>query len=212
MNNIKGIYAASLSVLNNDLTLNIGKTIEHAEMAIENGCHGIAIFGSTGQSQLIPIAEKINLLNNLSISKFKEKYIIGTGLNSLGDTINLMRVARSLNFANFLIMPPAYYKYGDKEVIDFYSKIVEAIPEGKIILYNFEKLCGYKFSIECVQHLVKKFPDQIVVRWHLNGVIKSFINFNLQKIINQLQLQETIFINKLLIDLNLLVFVFPLLS
>ena len=29
----------------------------------ENGCHGIAIFGSTGQSQLIPIAEKINLLN-----------------------------------------------------------------------------------------------------------------------------------------------------
>ena len=90
MNNIKGIYAASLSVLNNDLTLNIGKTIEHAEMAIENGCHGIAIFGSTGQSQLIPIAEKINLLNNLSISKFKEKYIIGTGLNSLGDTINLI--------------------------------------------------------------------------------------------------------------------------
>ena len=162
MNNIKGIYAASLSVLNNDLTLNIGKTIEHAEMAIENGCHGIAIFGSTGQSQLIPIAEKINLLNNLSISKFKEKYIIGTGLNSLGDTINLMRVARSLNFENFLIMPPAYYKYGDKEVIDFYSKIVEAIPECKIILYNFEKLCGYKFSIECVQHLVKKFPDQIV--------------------------------------------------
>ena len=162
MNNIKGIYAASLSVLNNDLTLNIGKTIEHAEMAIENGCHGIAIFGSTGQSQLIPIAEKINLLNNLSTSKFKEKYIIGTGLNSLGDTINLMRVARSLNFENFLIMPPAYYKYGDKEVIDFYSKIVEAIPEGKIILYNFEKLCGYKFSIECVQQLVKKFPDQIV--------------------------------------------------
>ena len=162
MNNIKGIYAASLSVLNNDLTLNIDKTIEHAEMAIENGCHGIAIFGSTGQSQLIPIAEKINLLNNLSISKFKEKYIIGTGLNSLGDTINLMRVARSLNFENFLIMPPAYYKYGDKEVIDFYSKIVEAIPEGKIILYNFEKLCGYKFSIECVQHLVKKFPNQIV--------------------------------------------------
>ena len=162
MNNIKGIYAASLSVLNNDLTLNIGKTIEHAEMAIENGCHGIAIFGSTGQSQLIPIAEKINLLNNLSISKFKEKYIIGTGLNSLGDTINLMRVARSLNFENFLIMPPAYYKYGDTEVIEFYTKIVESLPECKIILYNFEKLCGYKFSIDCVKELVKKFPGQIV--------------------------------------------------
>ena len=59
MSLIKGIYAASMSVLNDDLTLNIGKTIEHAEMVIENGCHGAAIFGSTGQAQLIPIAEKI---------------------------------------------------------------------------------------------------------------------------------------------------------
>ena len=59
MSLIKGIYAASMSVLNDDLTLNIAKTIEHAEMVIENGCHGAAIFGSTGQAQLIPIAEKI---------------------------------------------------------------------------------------------------------------------------------------------------------
>ena len=162
MSLIKGIYAASMSVLNDDLTLNIAKTIEHAEMVIENGCHGAAIFGSTGQAQLIPIAEKINLLNKLAVNKHKDKYIIGTGLNSLGETINLMRVARSLDFQKFLIMPPAYYKYGDNEVIDFYRKIVEAIPDSKIILYNFEKLCGYKFSVECVQELVNRFPDQIV--------------------------------------------------
>ena len=162
MSLIKGIYAASMSVLNDDLTLNIAKTIEHAEMVIENGCHGAAIFGSTGQAQLIPIAEKINLLNKLAVNKHKDKYIIGTGLNSLGETINLMRVARSLDFKNFLIMPPAYYKYGDNEVIDFYSKIVEAIPDSKIILYNFEKLCGYKFSVECVEELVKRYPNQIV--------------------------------------------------
>jgi len=42
------------------------------------------------------------------------------------------------------------------------SKIIDKIPESKIILYNFEKLCGYKFSINCVEELVKKFPDQIV--------------------------------------------------
>ena len=162
MDNIKGIYAASMSVLNQNLTLNIDKTIEHAEMVIDNGCHGVAMFGSTGQAQLIPISEKINLLNKLATNKYKDKYLIGTGLNSLGETINLMRVAKSLNFEKFLIMPPAYYLYGDNEVIDFYSKIVEAIPESKIILYNFEKLCGYKFSLECINELVKRFPNQIV--------------------------------------------------
>ena len=162
MSKIKGIYAASMSLFNRDLSLNIEKTLEHAEKIIDQGCHGVAIFGSTGQAQLISVTEKISLLNELSRSRHKDKYLIGTGLNSLNETINLMKVASSLKFNYFLIMPPAYYKYGDDEVIEFYSKVVDAIPNSKIILYNFEKLCGYKFSIECVEELVKKFPNQIV--------------------------------------------------
>ena len=162
MTKISGIYAASMSVLNSDLSLNIEKTISHAENLIDQGCHGTAIFGSTGQAQLIPIVEKIKLLNHLSESKYKEKHLIGTGLNSLNETINFMKISVSLNFKKFLIMPPAYYKYQDRDVINFYTKIIDAIPESKIILYNFEKLCGYKFSIECVEKLVHKFPDQII--------------------------------------------------
>ena len=131
-------------------------------MLVDQGCHGTVIFGSTGQAQLISISEKIDLLNKLSKSKYKDKHLLGTGLNSLIETINFMKISTSLNFNKFLIMPPAYYQYSDTEVIEFYSRIVKAIPECKIILYNFEKLCGYKFSIDCVKELVKKFPNQIV--------------------------------------------------
>ena len=162
MSLIKGIYAASISVLNDNLTLNVSKTISHAEKLIDEGCHGVAMFGSTGQAQLIPVSEKIELLSDLSKSKYNEKYIIGTGLNSLGETINLMKVASSLGFKKFLIMPPAFYKFGDEEVINYYSKIIEKIPDSEIILYNFGKLCGYTFSLECVMELVKKFPKQII--------------------------------------------------
>ena len=162
MNKIKGIYAASMSILNENLSLNIDRTILHAEDLINKGCHGVAIFGSTGQAQLISVSEKINLLTHLSTSKYKNNYLIGTGFNSLSETINLMKVSCSLNFKFFLIMPPAYYKYGDKEVIAFYSRIIDAVPDSRIILYNFEKLCGYKFSISCVEELVEKFPKQIV--------------------------------------------------
>jgi len=59
-------------------------------------------------------------------------------------------------------MPPAYYKYGDFEVIEFYTKLIESVPKCKIILYNFEKLSGYKFSLECVKELVRKFPNEII--------------------------------------------------
>ena len=162
MTKISGIFAASMSLLNNDLSLNVEKTIKHAEQLIDQGCHGTVIFGSTGQSQLIPISEKIDLLNNLSRSKYKDKHIVGTGLNSLGETINFMKIAISLKLNKFLIMPPAYYSYGDAEVLDFYSRIISSVPDCKIILYNFEKLSGYKFSLKCVETLVNKFPNQII--------------------------------------------------
>ena len=56
MTKIKGIYAASLSVLDENLALDVNKTIKHAENVIDIGCHGVVFFGSTGQSQLISLS------------------------------------------------------------------------------------------------------------------------------------------------------------
>tara|TARA_Y200000002_G_scaffold248581_1_gene205893 strand:+ start:4121 stop:5005 length:885 start_codon:yes stop_codon:yes gene_type:complete len=162
MSLIKGIYAASLSLINSDYSLNIDKTIKHAENLIDNGCHGTVFFGSTGQSQLISLAEKIQLINKLNKSHHSDKFIIGTGTNSLIDTISIMKISMTLGFDRFLIMPPAYYKYDDREVINFFSIIANELKEAKIILYNFEKLSGYKFTVESVEKLVSKFPDQII--------------------------------------------------
>jgi len=162
MEKIRGIYAAGLSILDRNLALNVKKTIKHAENLIENGCHGVAIFGSTGQAQLLSVSEKISLLNELPKSKYKDNFLIGTGLNSLNETINFISISKSLGFKNFLIMPPAYYKYGDEDVFNYYSRIINTHYDIKIVLYNFEKLCGYKFSPECVTRLVKNFTSQIV--------------------------------------------------
>ena len=137
MSKINGIYAAGLSVLDENLALDVKKTIKHAENLIDNGCHGVAIFGSTGQAQLLSVSEKISLLNELSNSKYKENYLIGTGLNSLNETINLISISKSLGFKNFLIMPPAYYKYGDNETFNFYARIINTHEDIYIVLYNF---------------------------------------------------------------------------
>ncbi len=162
MTQIRGIYAAGMSIFKDNLSLDVEKTIEHSEKLIQMGCHGVAIFGSTGQAQLISISEKIDLLNKLSTNENKSKFLVGTGLNSLSDTINLMQISCSLGLNKFLVMPPAYYKYQDEGAINFYTKIINQIPECKIILYNFEKLCGYKFSVKCVETLASKFPKQII--------------------------------------------------
>ena len=159
----KGIYAASLSVLNENGTLNINETILHAESAIRSGLHGVFFFGSTGQSQLISINEKKEFIAKIASHKLRKQFFLGTGCNSLNDNINLIQYAMEYDFRDFLIMPPAYYKGNtDEGVFEFYKKILAAIPKAKIILYNFEKLSGYKFSAEAVTKLVKVFPENII--------------------------------------------------
>ena len=162
MGKINGIYAAGVSILDQNLKLDVNKTILHSENLIKNGCHGVVLFGSTGQSQLISLDEKFKLIEQISKSDLKDQYIIGTGLNSLQDTISLLNLSISFKLNKFLIMPPAYYMYEDKDVIRFYKKLLENVNDCEIILYNFEKLSGYKFSIDCVKKLVNYFPQQII--------------------------------------------------
>ena len=159
----KGIYAASLSVLNENGTLNINETILHAESSMRSGLHGVFFFGSTGQSQLISINEKKEFIAKIANHKLRKQFFLGTGCNSLNDNIDLIKYAMEYDFRDFLIMPPAYYKGNtDEGVFEFYKKIIAATPKAKIILYNFEKLSGYKFSAEAVTKLVKVFPENII--------------------------------------------------
>ena len=154
----KGIYAASMSIFNEDLSLDVDSTIKHSERLISEGCHGAAIFGSTGQSQLISSAEKRKLIEKLNNSKFKDHFMIGTGSNSLNENVELMRHSITSGMNKFLIMPPAYYKYDDQGVYSFYANLIQTIPESEIILYNFEKLSGYAFSVKIIEKLVQEFP------------------------------------------------------
>jgi len=159
----KGVYAAGLSVLNANLSLNIEATIAHAEASIKKGLHGVFFFGSTGQSQLISISEKKEFISKISLRKLKKNFFLGTGSNSLKENIDLIKYAMEYDFNDFLIMPPAYYKGNtDQGVFNFYTSIISQVPKVKIILYNFEKLSGYKFSEEAVSKLVKKFPKNII--------------------------------------------------
>jgi len=163
MNIKKGIYAASMSIFNQDLSLDIDSTIKHSERLIGDGLlHGAIVFGSTGCAQLISSKEKKKLIDKLNNNKLKDHFIIGTGANAFNENVELMKHALNNGINRFLLMPPAYYKYDDEGTYSFYANVVQKVPESNIILYNYERLCGYKFSIQIIEKLVKDFPKQIV--------------------------------------------------
>jgi len=159
----KGVYAAGLSVLRDDMSLDVDSTIAHAEKIIKNGLHGVFFFGSTGQSQLVSMSEKKDLISKIANNKIRNQFYLGTGSNSLKENLDLIRYGMEYKFDTFLIMPPAYYKGNtDEGVYDFYKKIITKEPKIKIILYNFEKLSSFLFSSKFVNKLVGDFPKNII--------------------------------------------------
>ena len=180
----RGVYAASLSVLNKDLTLNVEATISHAENLIKNGLHGCFFFGSTGMSQLISKNEKMELISKISTHKQRKHFYLGTGCNSLNENIELIKYASEYNFNTILLMPSAYYVgNSDEGVFEFYKKIILACPKIKIVIYNFQKLSGYIFSIDAITKLVESFPKNIIgvkdssYNLYENLKIKNFLIF-----------------------------------
>ena len=160
--NLKGVFAAAMSVLKADLSLNVKETLNHAKKNLDDKGVGSAFFGSTGCGQLISISEKKAFISALSRENFKEKILIGTSCNSLNDTIDVMSHSTKVGFNNFLIMNVAYYKNEDSGVYNFYKNIIKSVPESKIILYNFSKLSGYTFTQEVTKKLIKDFPKNII--------------------------------------------------
>ena len=159
----RGVYAAGLSIIKDDMSLDIDSTIAHAEKIIKNGLHGVFFFGSTGQSQYISISEKKDFISKIAHNKLRNQFYLGTGNNSLRENIDLIRYGMEYKFDTFLIMPPAYGKGNTEEgVYNFYKNIIIKQPKIKIILYNFEKLSSFLFTPEFVKKLVSDWPKNII--------------------------------------------------
>ena len=161
---IYGIIPAAMSILKEDLTLDMEKTLKHAEDLLENGSNFIVLFGSTGQSQLISSNEKKSFIKYCKKSKYKNRFIIGTGSNSLQENIEILKIAQDQGIYFSLIMGSAYFSYNEDGAYKWFSKLIHELPKAKILIYNFEKLSGFKFSVRLVERLAKDYSQIIGIK------------------------------------------------
>ena len=167
MTNLRaGIYPASMSVLNDNLSLNDEQTVLHAEKLISQGCVGAVLAGTTGMSGYLSIREKMNLIERASKSSKNQSMIIGPGTNSLLDTVKLINFAKSKGLSKFLCQPCSYgwpgIKNKNEAIYSYFSELVKRTGPCEIIFYNFPKLVGVDFSVEIIEKLVKNYKDIFV--------------------------------------------------
>lgn len=161
-----GVFAASVTPLKKDYSVDLDALVAHCNWLLANGNNGICFMGTTGEANSFSVEERMAALDYM-ISKGipPHSLLVGTGCCALSDTIRLTIHATSKNVGGVLMLPPFYYKgLTDEGLFKYFSLVIEEVsnPVLKIYLYHFPKMTEVPFSIELVQRLVKEYPDTVV--------------------------------------------------
>lgn len=163
---IKGLIAPILSPFNKYFEFEQGLYNDLAHNLLDNGCSGLAPFGTTGEALSLSNEERMNALDGLLKSGIDAKKLIpGTGLCNFPDTVLLSKHALELGCHGVMTLPPFYFKgMSDSGLFDYFQKLIDKINHQnlKIYLYHIPQVSGVGLSINLVKKLKEKFPKIIV--------------------------------------------------
>ena len=157
-----GVYTASLTPLFDSFEPNIPALIRHAQWLLEEGSDGVALLGSTGESNSMTVEQRQSIIEQSALELPPDRLMMGTGSCALQDAVRLTQASVNAGVLSVLVLPPFYYKpQSEESVLSFFSLLVEAVdnPNLRIIFYNFPQLSGYNFSIKILQELKLRFGD-----------------------------------------------------
>ncbi len=165
--NLRGVFAASLTPMDEEMNVDNDAFATHCRRLLEAGCHGLAVFGTTGEANSLSEKEKVSALESLTEAGIPgEKLLVGTGACSLTETVRLSRAATGAGVAGVLVLPPFYYKdVPDEGIFRYFAEVIERISDErmKLYLYHFPQMTGgVGFSIPLIERLIEAYPDIIV--------------------------------------------------
>jgi len=149
-----------------DLSVDPERFVEHAHWLLDDGCTGLAPFGTTGEALSLGLDERLALLDALVEGGIDPALLMpGTGLCSIPDTVVLTRRAVELGCGGAMVLPPFYFKgVGDDGIYRHFAEIIDRVGDDRlaIYLYHIPPQAVVGFSLALVERLVADFPGTVV--------------------------------------------------
>ena len=160
-----GVWSAILTPLTPDLSIDYARLAEHAKFLLEQGCHGIGLFGTTGEANSFSLNERMNGLESiLKSGTSADRIMVGTGCCALPDTVALTKHAITNGIKRILLLPPFYYKnVKDEGLFNSFSEVIEQTQSNalELYLYHFPAMSQIPISTDLIARLCEAFPKII---------------------------------------------------
>ena len=161
----RGVVTPILTPFNNDGSIADELYVEQAKSLLEQGCAGVAPFGTTGEALSVGIDERIAAIRALVDGGIDPACLIpGTGLSNVADTARLSGACLDMGCAAVMTLPPFYYKNVSEDgLYRYFAQLIETIgADARIYLYHIPPIAIVGIPVPLVQSLHTQFPSQIV--------------------------------------------------
>jgi 4-hydroxy-tetrahydrodipicolinate synthase len=161
----RGVCCAAATPVRQDLSADHPKLAAHCAQLLKDGCHGIALLGSTGEANSFSVAERMAILEAVVEAGVPaESLLPGTGVCALPDTVALTKHALALGVTRVVMLPPFYYKKpSDQALIDSYSYVFDQVSDSrlKVILYHIPPISQIPITDAVIEGLLKRYPGTV---------------------------------------------------
>jgi len=158
-----GIWCPALTPVDRDLKPDAARFVAHARWLLDEGCHGLVVFGTTGEANSFSVDERIELLEAVVAAGLpRDRMLVGTGCCALTDTVRLTAHALSLGITGALALPPFYYKNNpDEALFASFDQVIQRVGERsfKLYLYHFPSLSGVPITPGLLERLGAAYPE-----------------------------------------------------
>lgn len=165
-NGLGGVWCASVTPLAEDLGIDVGRLERHVRRLLDDGCDGVALFGSTGEGNSFTVGERSACVRELARRGMPmDRVLVGAGACAVADAVLLARTARETACAGVMLHPPFYYGNAtDDGLFKWMADFVRDMggEPTPVVLYHFPGLIGIGYSQDLIGKLREFRPDVFV--------------------------------------------------
>lgn len=161
----KGVLAAALTPMDAGLSPDHGAFVAHCRRLLGAGCHGLSVFGTTGEANSLSVDERLAALEALVEGGVPAETLLpGTGSSALTDTVRMSRAALEAGAPGVLVLPPFYYKgVEDDGLFRFFAEVVERVGDDRLrlYLYHIPQMTGIDLGLPLISRLLDAYPGVV---------------------------------------------------
>ncbi len=157
------LIPAMVTPFNPDGSIDYDKVKALAVYLTDNGCDGLLVNGTTGESPTLSFDEKMELVRTVKAAAAHRnvKIMTGAGGNNTAIAIDEAKEMAALGVDALLVVVPYYNKPSQRGMFEHFRQVAQAVPDTEIIIYNIPSRSVVRMEADTMKKLHDACPNII---------------------------------------------------